>query len=743
MILPPPETDELLAGDTLIAGLGKSTILADFDFETYSPAGFVLKCGRWGPLPGASKKGISAVGAARYTEHPESEVLSLAYNLKDGRGAKLWRPGLPAPTDLFEHICSGKLIEAWNCAFEYLVWSNICVPKYNWPHLEYRRLRDAMAKAHAFSLPGSLAEAGEVLGSSVRKDKNGARLLKKFSMPRDITKNDSRLRIMPEDDLEDAQKLYDYNLTDIKAEAAISARIPDLSESELEFWLCDQTINRRGVQIDLETIDAAIKIVDQAMTKYNNELIQITNGQVKSASEVARLMKWINAESEEKQVKNLQAETIDVLLAQKNLTLTVRRVLEIRQLLNSAAIKKLYSMRNHVCKSGRIYDLFIYHKARTGRAAGVGPQLHNFPNSGLVVFNCVVCNRHYVEKSICPWCGNSEPDKTVEWNEHAVHDAIETIKSADLGYVELFFKDALAAISGCLRGMIIAKPGYELIGCDYNSIEAIVLAAIAGEEWRLEVFRTHGKIYEMSASKITGIAFELFEQHKQNTGSYHPLRKSIGKVAELASGYQGWIGAWKQFGADKFFDNDDHIKRSILAWRAASPAIVSLWYKLENAAQSAVLNPGVGYCVNDLVTYLKSGDALYCQLPSGRYLTYHRPKLVSAKPPRAGFQLTFESWNTNAKYGSSGWVKMPTYGGKLTENVVQAVARDILAHAIINLEKRGFSVIMHVHDEIVLEVPQDSTTVAAVEKIMTELPAWCTEWPVRATGGWMGQRYRK
>lgn len=758
MILSPPKTDELFAGSELVAGLSKSTILADFDFETYSPAGFVLENNKWTSLPGASKKGISAVGAARYTEHPEAEVLSLAYNLKNGEGAKLWHPGLPNPKDLFDHVCSGKLIEAWNCAFEYLVWSNICVPKYGWPYLDYHQLRDAMAKAHAFSLPGSLAEAADVLSSPIRKDKDGARLLKKFSIPRDITKNDSRLRIMPGDDPEDAQKLYDYNLTDIKAEAEISARIPDLCEFELEFWLRDQDINRRGVQIDLEAIEAAIKIVDQAMTKYNQELIEITDGKVSFASEVARLTKWINEEWGKTfpLINNLQAETIDEVLKQSTLPPRIRRVLEIRQLLNSAAIKKLYSMRNHVCRDGRIYDLFIYHKARTGRAAGVGPQLHNFPNSGLIVFeccscdkkqgrhdeNCVGCKRHYVGKFNCPWCSNKDRGKAVEWNERAAKEAIETLKTESLEYVEFFWKDALGVISGCLRGMIIAKPGHQLIGCDYNSIEAIVLAAVAGEEWRLEVFKTHGKIYEMSASKITGIAFEEFEEHKRKTGNHHPLRKSVGKVAELASGYQGWIGAWKQFGADEFF-NDDQIKQSILAWREASPKIVALWYKLEHAAQSAVLNPGVEHDVNNLITYVKRGDVLYCRLPSGRYLTYHRPQLINAAPPRQGFQLTFESWNTNAKFGAAGWIRMPTYGGKLTENVVQAIARDILAHAIVQLEKAGYPVIMHVHDEIVLEVLSNSVSVEAIEKIMIKLPFWCPDWPIRATGGWIDDRYKK
>ena len=741
MIAPPPKIDDLLEGTELIAGLGKSTILADLDFETYSPAGFVFNAGKWESLPGASKRGINAVGAARYTEHPDAEVLSLAYNLKDGQGARLWRPGLPNPEDLFAHITAGKLLEAWNCAFEYLVWTSICVPKYGWPYLNYHQLRDAMAKAHAFALPGALANAGDVIGAPVRKDKDGARLLKKFSMPRDPTQKDSRLRILPAEEPDDAQRLYDYNITDIKAEAAVSALLPDLIDSELEFWLCDQDINRRGIQVDLETIDAAISIVNRAVIKYTQELVRITNGQVQSAAEVARLIKWANARYETG-LKDLKAETVDAVLKRSDLPDSVRRVLEIRQRLNSAAIKKLYSMKNQACKNGRIYDLFVYHKARTGRAAGVGPQPHNFPNSGLTVFKCLSCLHYYSTFSRCHWCGCHTALIPQEWGHHAAQDAIETIKTGSLDYVELMWGDALSAISGCLRGMIIAKPGHELIGCDYNSIEAIVLAAVASEKWRLEVFKTHGKIYEMSASKITGVPFEAFLKHKHETGNHHPLRKSVGKVAELDSGYQGWIGAWKQFGAGEFFD-DDHIKQAILAWRAASPAIVALWSKLETAAQSAVLNPGVEYTVNSLITYLKRSDILYCRLPSGRCLTYHRPLLVNATPPREGFQLTFESWNTNAKYGVTGWARMTTYGGRLTENAVQAIARDVLAHAIVSLEKAGYPVVMHIHDEIVLETPTGCADVKTVERVMTDLPHWCHDWPIKATGGWVGKRYRK
>lgn len=742
------------------AGRGVSIVVADFDFETYSEAGFVwdAEMNRWTKLVGAREKGIGAVGAGAYTEHPTAEVLSLAYNLKDYQGVQHWIPGDPAPIKLFNYLANGGLIEAWNVSFERWVWENICVPKYGWPPLPINQLRCAMAKSRAHALPGSLDKAGQVLNTHVRKEKDGTRLLKKFSMPRDPTLKDSRKRILPPDDPDDAQNLYDYNAVDIEAEAEISSHVPDLNEFELRFWQCDQAINHRGVQLDREIIEGAIRIVEQAMKKYNSELCALTDGEVSAASEIMKLGIWIGKQGVK--VTSLTADIVESLLKRDDLPANVRRALEIRELIGSAAVKKLYAMRNQITRDGRIHDLFIYHSARTGRAAGAAVQPQNLPNSGMEVQECL-CGRYTgLNTTACHWCGyvqgaGAGERLTIrrEWNDRAMEDAIETISTGNLELVEMFWGDALGAISGCLRGMFIAKPGHDLICSDYSAIEAVVLAALAGEEWRLEVFRTHGKIYEMSASKITGIPFEEFERHKKTTGQHHPMRKKVGKVAELASGYQGWIGAWKNFGADEFF-NDEEMKRNILAWRAASPRIVEMWggqeknyiehyYGLEGMAIQAVLNPGKEFSFRGLIKYLAQDDILYCELPSGRYLTYHRPRLAAAPSPRRGLQLSFEGWNTNPKNGGIGWIRMSTYGGKLTENVVQAAARDLLACAIVRLEGAGYPVVLHIHDEICCEIPCDFGSIEEFEHIMGALPAWARDWPLNASGGWRGKRYRK
>ena len=737
---PPPKLEDYRKGTSLVAGLGTTTIIPDIDFETYSPAGFV-----WNPeackfdkLKGATLKGLPAVGAAKYSEHPDAEVICLAYDLKNGQGRKLWKPGDENPTDLFRHLTMGGVIEAWNVAFEYWIWTNICIPKYDFPRIHPVQLRCAAAKSRAHALPGSLDPAGQVMGIVNKKDKDGRRLINKFSIPRNPTIKNKNLRTTVQEDPEDAQNFYNYCLKDIQAEAELSSLIPDLSEDELHFWQTDLQINIRGVAIDLELIEKCKTILEQAYARYDLELFRITSRMVSAASELPALKAWL--EYRGYPMPSLTAETLESALKLPMLPPDVRRALQIRDMIGSASVKKLYSMSNQVTRDGRLHDLFMYHAARTGRASGNGPQPQNLPNSGPMVSKCDICQHHFnKEYPQCPWCTAVADHACVEWNPKAVADAIEILSMGSLPLVEYYFGDAVEIISGCLRGMFIAAPGKDLICSDYSAIEAVVLAALSGEQWRLDVFNTHGKIYEMSASKINGMDFAEFELYKGVSGSHHPARK-FGKVAELASGYQGGKGAWKAFGADEYFPSDDDMQKAIDAWRAASPNIVKFWYGVQCAALDAVHTPGEEFTYKG-ITYICKRDVLYCRLLSGRLITYHRPIISAGKWGQDA--LSFEGWNSNPKYGAMGWVRMDTYGGKLTENIVQATARDLLAHAIVNLEAAGYPVVLHVHDEIIVEVPEGWGSVAEVEKIMSTLPYWAKGWPIKASGGWRAKRYNK
>jgi DNA polymerase len=763
-------------GDLIPAGLGSNFVLGDIDFETYSEAGYVWDAAlnKWTALPGASqgKKGLSVVGTAVYATHPSTEILTLSYDLKDGLGVRRWRPGLALPADLFHYLASGRQVEAFNSMFEWWIWNKVAVRKYGFPPLDQASLRCAMGKARASGLPGGLGPLGEVLGLTHQKDKEGTRLLNKFSVPRNPTKNDPRLRHHPETDPIDGPMLYAYCDRDIMTESEASSRVPDLEGRELEYWHLDQKINQRGVHIDIEGVQNAIAIINQAHSVYNAELAAITGG-IK-ASELAKLKAWM-LEEHGLFMTAMDEEAIEAMVARLEEGLMdgtapegwaqPLRVLQIRQALGSASVKKVYTMANQVTSEGRLHCLFNYHGARTGRPTGEGPQPTNLPKVGPPLTRCACGKFHAPKFRACPWCAMPVPPgkKALDWSYEMVDEILEVMKTRSYHLLEYYYGEAMSAISGCLRGLFNAKPGHDLICADFNAIEGVVTAQLAGEEWRLEVFRTHGKIYEMSASKITGVPFEKMMEYKKRTGNHHPMRNKIGKYAELALGFGGWVNAMVQFGADAFL-SEPEMKEAILGWRAASPAVVELWggqyrglpwdrggcrpelFGLEGAAIKAMLNPGTWQTYR-YIAYIKWGDALMCRLPSGRILTYQRPKLRQdfyfGRHEYPTLALSYEGWNTNPKNGPMGWITIDTYGGRLTENVVQAAARDIQRHAQLELEKAGYPIVLHVYDENVAEVPEGFGSVEEFEVIMRTMPDWAHDWPIKATGGWRGKRYRK
>lgn len=401
---------------------------------------------------------------------------------------------------------------------------------------------------------------------------------------------------------------------------------------------------------------------------------------------------------------------------------------------------------------------------------GEGPQPTNSPKAGPDLVRCG-CRRHHQPLLLeCPWCGvpRAPTARVVEWSPDAAEDAIEVLRERSLPALEHVFGDAMHAIAGCIRGLYDAAPGHDLISTDYNSIEAVGLAMLSGEQWRIDVFRTHGKIYEASASTMFKEPFENFAKHKAETGQHHPLRQK-GKIAELAFGYQGWLGAARAF---EMPGTDDEIKRDILAWRAASPAVVWLWggqtagvassirgdgvtdrwdrtpfyFGVEGMAISAILDPGTEYPVKRLdgtdsgIAFLMRGKTLYCRLPSGRWLTYHDARV---EPGERGLSISYWGNNTNPENGPVGWIEIRTWGGRLVENVNQATCRDILRFACINLEQRGYPVVLHVYDEIVCEIPEGFGSLEEFEAIVTVPPFWARDWPIRAPGPWRAKRYRK
>jgi len=342
-------------------------VVASIDYETYSEAGFVATPEGWDCPRGAKKKGLPVVGSSVYVEHPTFEILTMSYNL--GSGKRRWKPGNLPPVDLFAHIRKGGLVSGWNSGgFEVKVWA-WCVDHLRWPAVPTGQWRDSMAAARAHGLPGKLEKVAEVLGCAQQKNKDGKRLLDKFSIPRKPTTKDPRRRITPEEDPADAEQLYAYCDQDVCAEQDVASRIPELSPSELAVWQCDRAINDRGVQMDVPGIESCIEIVTQAHERYNAELPALTGGAVSRASELAKMVAW--CETRGVSTVSLDEEHLEALLATE-LPPDVRRVLEIRAAIGSASVKKVFAMRNCISADGRIRDLFIYHGARTGRCLAAG-----------------------------------------------------------------------------------------------------------------------------------------------------------------------------------------------------------------------------------------------------------------------------------------------------------------------------------------------------------------------------------
>jgi DNA polymerase len=658
----------------------------------------------------------------------------------------MWNPGDPDPEPLLQYVRDGGILAAWNVLFEWAVWNYRCVPLYEWPELPIAQLYDTQLRSAAWGLSGSLGKIAKFLGAELKLD-SGSKLIQTYSVPCNPTKtmpNRKRKYLTTADRVAFNQ----YCAGDVVSEASLAAIIPDLSPQERAVYDLDMRINTRGVRIDTKALNALIKHARYYEQKYTAELILLTSGAVQGPGEVDKITAWCRG-------LGVKIYTLgDKIVTQAlrgELPDDVRRVLQLRKLAGGSGYKKLFSLQQYLCPDDRVRGLFRYHKAGTGRWVGVGPQPQNMQKLGPPVALCDKCGHHSATGAweVCAWCGGTI--SPTEWGFGAAEDVILIAqRSDDLEYLERVFGDPLNAIGGTIRSLYIASEGCEFVCSDYSAIEARVAAVLAGEQWRIDVFNSHGKIYEMSASLITGVPFEEFIAHKKRTGKHHPLRV-IGKLTELYCGYQGSVGAIANSGNMKYFESEQSAKESVKAWRKKSPAIVKMWYGLEDAARAAIQQPGKCFAYRD-ITYGVLDDVLYCKLPSGRLIAYHKPRLHPDETPW-GKQVLKISYATTTKPTTGQWEPIPahegggwriyTYGGCLFENVVQGVSRDILAHAMLRLEAAGYNIVLHVHDEACAEIPQGRGSVEEFEGIMQQMPEWAADWPIKAAGGWIGKRFRK
>ena len=660
---------------------------------------------------------IAKTGAFRYVDNPDFEILLFAYALDGGPVDVIdLASGESVPEWLVQALHSPDYIKyAYNAAFEFACLSKIYGP------MEPSQWRDTMLAGLYAGYTAGLDATGRALGLPQDKQKlgTGKALIRYFCVPCKPTKaNGNRTRNLPQHDPEKWRLFVEYNAQDVVAEMEIGRRlaafpVPDFVQKQ---WETDLRINTRGVAVDMAFTHGALAIGKQTTADLTAEAVRISG--LENPNSIKQLTDWLNNVSEIDagydeetgayvRVENLRKETVNELLAMPGVTGDTRRMLEIRQELGKTSTKKYDAIETCVCSDGRVRGLLQFYGAnRTGRWAGRLVQVQNLPRTYIGHLDLA---RGYV-------------------------------KERKRDHLKMVYGNVSDTLSQLIRTAFIATPGNVLIDADFSAIEARVIAWLANENWRLEVFRTTGKIYEASAAMIYGVPVETIVKGHEN----YSLRQR-GKVAELALGYQGGVGAMRRMDVSHALDDmsDDQVQEIVDNWRKASPHIRDLWYDVENAALSVISNGG--YAMTHGLLFARETDivqgttVLSIRLPSGRKLYYVNP------------QLDVNRWNQpsisyqGVDQTSKKWKKIETYGGKLVENCVQAIARDCLAGAIERLEAAGFPIVFHIHDEVVIDIApfaDDKTMLKAVTDIMTEPIPWAQGLPLGADG-WVGAFFKK
>lgn len=710
---------------------------------------------------------ITARGAYVYTESPYADALLASYKIGDGP-LKRWRRGEPCPEDIRAHVAAGGLIKALNAAFERLVWWRIMVPRHGWPKPRLEQFRCTAVTAAAMSLPRSLEKLGDALGLEIRKDKRGKALMKIHSIPIGFTPEGTPIWHEKANDAASMDDYHTYCDFDVLTEESADKRLVPLSDAEWRVYALNETINDRGVRIDVKSAYAAVELARRAEKTINDEIKSLTGGAVTAVTQVAGLTRWL--ETQGFTFETLDKDTIEEFLFDyDDIPVNVQRVLDLRLQGAKSSVKKITAMLDRVCADGRARGTYIQHGAgQTGRFSARGLQLHNMPKY-----------RKVFEKNFA-----APPDGAGA----SFETLFQAIRSGDPAHVEFLYGSDLGKplhlLADATRSFIWAAPGHRLIDVDYSSIEGRMAAWFAREEWKLEAFRAldrgegHG-IYELAAAGIYGIPVEAVTKAERPTG----------KVAELSCQYQTGVGGIKKFArqakiklptlypalwesadeeAAEFAERRfaERVKQHDvnttvlgregwiaaelikLGWRGRHPGIVASWKALEEAATMAVAEPG---CVTSAigVRYTVRHGFLWSLLPSGRALAYGAPKMQeteapwadkTVEPARREKKMSLTVKGTDAQ--TEKWVRFPIYGGSLFNNVVQGSARDILVHGMFNAEAAGYPIVLHTHDEMAAELPYGKGSWQELAEVAARLPAWTTDLPLTADG-FESKRYRK
>lgn len=678
---------------------------------------------------------IKKTGSWVYSVHPSTEIMCLGFRLPYWEAGRtgLWHPAYPHLeieeegvgdlVELFNWVLGDGLIAAHNSWFDRSMWQNNAVPKLGWPAIPLRNWRCTAAKAAAHALPRSVEDAGAALKLTALKDMVGHQTMKKVSKPRKLRKAEveawiqehgkkAKLPVRYHESKELFEILWAYCRKDVLAEQAISDAVPDLSETETEMFLLDQTINERGFQLDMAGVSVALSLIGSETKRLNGELSALTGGSPDKATQRLAMRNWFA--DQWYVLEDTQGPTIDLALKEDDLDPKVRRGLELIQTLGRASTAKYQAMANWACGDGRVRGGLLYHGASTGRWSGAGVQPHNFPKGKV----------------------------------RDIEGAWGAIKSGDPDTIRGFLYDGkekvgdvLKLLSQSLRGAIIASPGKKLFVADYSSIEARVLLWCARDDAALDLFRQGRCIYMDFASDI--FKYPVTDKEKQK------MERGFGKVGILGLGYQ--------CGADKFVDvawtlggivlplesndpNEITSRQIVAAYREKYWRVKQLWYDQEAAAILATRNPGDEVPCYP-VTWLKDDQTLYCMLPGGRRLAFPFAQVKTVRTSWGSTKQGLTHMGVNSL--TRKWQRQTVYGGLLVENLVQAISRNIMADAMIRLEQsKIYQPILSVHDELISEANEHLGDVHEYTKIVAEVPLWAKGCPIEAES-WAGRRYKK
>ena len=621
-------------------------------------------------------------GVYKYADSPNFEMLLFAYAVDDGDVHIIdIAGGEELPEEIIQVIKSDTVVKtAYNAQFE-----RVCLSRYlKLPEGEYLNPQSwycTAVQAAELALPLSLADVGSVLGLERQKMTEGKELIKYFCVPCKPTKsNGNRTRNRPCHDINKWETFKKYCMRDVDVERQIADKLKmyPISDEEHRLYVLDQIINDRGVLVDCELAKQAVKLNSIQSAVAVEQAYMITG--LENPNSVTQLKQWLKENGVEiesmskKAVKSLADETDG----------DVSKMLKLRLLMAKTSVKKYEAVIRSVCSDNRVHGMMRFCGAnRTGRWSGNILQPQNLPQNHL-------------------------PDLTL---------ARDIVKDGDFEMLDMMFGNVPNVLSELIRTILIPKPNHRFIVADFSAIEARVLAWIAGEQWRIDTFKNGGDIYCASASK-------MFKVPVEKNGVNGELRQK-GKISELACGYGGSVGALKNMGAVEMGVQENELQGLINDWRNANPHIVRFWYEVGNAAMKAIKEKTT-VPLGKLVFAYERG-ILFIRLPSGRRLSYIKPRIGTNR--FGGDSITYMGINSAKK-----WDRLETFGGKLTENIVQGTARDLLANALINAANAGYDTVFHVHDEIICEVPNGYGSVDELCKLMCIKPEWADGLPLNADG---------